>query len=146
MLTLETMKTLYFDCFSGISGDMTIGALLDLGLDLDYLKTELQKLSIEGYELSASRVTRSNLSAMKFHVLIGGLEEHDHRHNAKHDHHAGDGHLHRTAAQILAMIRDSGLNANTKRIASSIFTKLAISEGKVHHIPPEDVEFHEVGA
>ena len=60
MLTLETMKTLYFDCFSGISGDMTIAALLDLGLDFDYLKTELQKLPVEGYELKVSRVTRSN--------------------------------------------------------------------------------------
>ena len=138
MLTLETMKTLYFDCFSGISGDMTIGALLDLGLDLNYLRAELQKLPIEGYELKASRVTRSNISAMKFDVLMGGEEHHGHHH----DH----GHFHRRASQILTMIRDSALNANTKRIADDIFTKLAISEGKVHHIAPEDVEFHEVGA
>src|SRR5436309_1358944 len=66
------MKTLYFDCFSGISGGMTIGALLDLGLDFDYLKTELKKLPVEGYELRASRVMRSNLSAMKFDVLMEG--------------------------------------------------------------------------
>jgi pyridinium-3,5-bisthiocarboxylic acid mononucleotide nickel chelatase len=138
MLTLETMKTLYFDCFSGISGDMTIGALLDLGLDLNYLRAELQKLPVEGYELKASRVTRSNISAMKFDVLMGGEEHHGHHH----DH----GHFHRRASQILTMIRDSALNANTKRIADDIFTKLAISEGKVHHIAPEDVEFHEVGA
>ena len=138
MLTLETMKTLYFDCFSGISGDMTIGALLDLGLDLNYLRAELQKLPVEGYELQASRVTRSNISAMKFDVLMGGEEHHGHHH----DH----GHFHRRASQILTMIRDSALNANTKRIADDIFTKLAISEGKVHHIAPEDVEFHEVGA
>ena len=52
------MRTLYFDCFSGIAGDMTIAALLDLGLDFDYLKTELQKLPVEGYELKVSRVTR----------------------------------------------------------------------------------------
>ena len=70
MLTLEPMKTLYFDCFSGISGDMTIGALLDVGLDFQYLKTELNKLPVEGYELKASRVTRSNLSAMKFDVVL----------------------------------------------------------------------------
>ena len=132
------MKTLYFDCFSGISGDMTIGALLDLGLDLNYLRAELQKLPVEGYELKASRVTRSNISAMKFDVLMGGEEHHGHHH----DH----GHFHRRASQILTMIRDSALNANTKRIADDIFTKLAISEGKVHHIAPEDVEFHEVGA
>jgi uncharacterized protein (TIGR00299 family) protein len=139
MLTLEAMKTLYFDCFSGISGDMTIGALLDLGLDLNYLEAELHKLPVEGYELKASRVTRSNISAMKFDVLVEGEEHHDHHHR-HHDH------FHRKASQILAMIRDSNLNTNTKRIASEIFTKLAVSEGKVHHIAPEDVEFHEVGA
>ena len=56
------MKALYFDCFSGISGDMTIGALLDLGLDFEYLKSELKKLPVEDYELKISRVVRSNLS------------------------------------------------------------------------------------
>src|SRR5712691_9238517 len=84
------MKTLYFDCFSGISGDMTIGALLDLGLDFDYLKSELKKLPVEGYELGARRVTRSNLSAMKFDVLMQGQEKHEH-HDHHHDHH---GHPH----------------------------------------------------
>src|SRR5215467_4356163 len=86
MLTLDTMKTLYFDCFSGISGDMTIGALLDLGLDFNYLKTELRKLPVPGYELKASRVTRSNLSAMKFDVAVEGEETHDHHHDHSHDH------------------------------------------------------------
>jgi uncharacterized protein (TIGR00299 family) protein len=151
MLTLETMKALYFDCFSGISGDMTIGALLDLGLDFDYLKTELQKLDVQGYELKASRVMRSNLSAMKFDVLMAGDEKHGHHHDQHDDHehhHHGHGHhhFHRKASEILAMVRDSRLNANSKRIAIDIFTKLAISEGKVHHIPPEEVEFHEIGA
>ena len=159
------MKTLYFDCFSGISGDMTVGALLDLGLDLEYLKAELKKLPVEGYELKTSRVTRSNLSAMKFDVVMQGEEqrqshdhehqhhadEHDHHHH-RHDHHHehehahSHAHFHRKASQILEMIRESKLNSNTKRLANEIFTKLAISEGKVHHIPPEDVEFHEVGA
>jgi len=130
------MKTLYFDCFSGISGDMTIGALLDLGVDLDYLRSELRKLPVEGYEIRASRVVRSNISAMKFDVVV---EAHDH----EHDHHH---HHHHKASEILTMIRQSGLNANAKRTAEAIFTKLAVSEGKVHHIAPEDVEFHEVGA
>jgi uncharacterized protein (TIGR00299 family) protein len=155
------MKTLYFDCFSGISGDMTIGALLDLGLDFDYLKSELNKLPVEGYALSAGRVTRSNLSAMKFDVVMSNGEKHrQHKHDDQHDHHhhhrhehehkqehsPEHEHFHRKASEILMMIRDSNLNANTKRIASEIFTKLAISEGNVHHIAPEDVEFHEVGA
>ncbi|HEY2384561.1 MAG TPA: nickel pincer cofactor biosynthesis protein LarC [Terriglobia bacterium] len=158
------MKTLYFDCFSGISGDMTIGALLDLGLGFDYLKTELHKLPVEGYELRMSRVIRSNLSALKFDVLVDGQQpdaEHEHQHD-EHDHHhhhnddhehthphepaSSHAHFHRKASEILKMIAESKLTPNAKRIATEIFTKLAISEGKVHHIPPDDVEFHEVGA
>src|SRR3989442_15368091 len=89
------MKTLYFDCFSGIAGDMTIGALLDLGLDFDYLKTELEKLRVEGYELKASRVTRSNISAMKFDVLMEGQEKHDEHHlGHDHGHHHEHGRVH----------------------------------------------------
>jgi uncharacterized protein (TIGR00299 family) protein len=157
------MRTLYFDCFSGISGDMTIGGLLDIGLDFDYLKTELRKLPIAAYELKMSRVTRSNISAMKFDVLVEGEakqqdhhhhhDDHDHHHHDHqshdhyhHDHEHSHAHFHRRASEILEMIRDSTLNANTKRVATDIFTKLAISEGKVHHIAPADVEFHEVGA
>ena len=172
MLTLESMKTLYFDCFSGISGDMTIGALLDLGLGFDYLKTELRKLPVEGYELQMSRVTRSNLSAMKFDVVMEGEKKHEHHDHDRHEHHdhehhhgeqhphheyehthghshehgQGHAHFHRRAYEILRMISDSKLRPNVKRLATEIFTKLATSEGKVHHIPPEDVEFHEVGA
>jgi uncharacterized protein (TIGR00299 family) protein len=163
------MKTLYFDCFSGISGDMTIGALLDAGLGFDFLKAELRKLPVEGYDLKMSRVIRSNVSAIKFDVIVDGEkaeghshhdshapehhhQHHDHEHEHTHDHahdHShehGPTHFHRKASEILAMIHDSKLNANTKRIATDIFTKLAISEGKVHHVQPEDVEFHEVGA
>ena len=135
------MKTLYFDCFSGISGDMTIGALLDLGLDLEYLRAELRKLPVEGYELRSSRVVRANISAMKFDVVVDN-DTHDHGHGHHHSHQGP----HHRASEILSMIRQSSLNANTRRIATDIFTKLAISEGRVHHIPPEDVEFHEVGA
>ena len=134
------MKTLYFDCFSGISGDMTIGALLDLGLDLGYLAAELKKLPVDGYELKAGRVVRSNVSAMKFDVEVEG--DHGHEHHHDHHHH----HAHRKASDILKMIGESSLTSNVKRIATDIFTKLAISEGRVHNIPPEDVEFHEVGA
>jgi pyridinium-3,5-bisthiocarboxylic acid mononucleotide nickel chelatase len=136
------MKTLYFDCFSGISGDMTIGALLDLGLDPAYLTAELEKLHVSGYQLQVSRVTRANVSAMKFDVIIEGDDRH-HHHDHHHEHSAG--HVHRKASDILRIIDQSSLNANTKRIATAIFTKLAISEGNVHHIRPEDVEFHEVG-
>jgi pyridinium-3,5-bisthiocarboxylic acid mononucleotide nickel chelatase len=136
------MKTLYFDCFSGISGDMTIGALLDLGLDFEYLKAELKKLPVDGYELKAGRVVRSNLSAMKFDVEVEGDTGHHHHHHEDHGHH----HHHQKASEILHMIGHSSITPNAKRIATEIFTKLAVSEGKVHDIPPEDVEFHEVGA
>src|SRR4051812_13047295 len=105
------MKTLFFDCFSGISGDMTIGALLDIGLDFDYLKTELRKLPVEGYELKAGRVVRSNLSATKFDVEIEGDTGHHHHHDdGEHDHHKHDHgrhHLHQKASEILSMIGHS---------------------------------------
>src|SRR5215510_4791904 len=126
------MRTLYFDCFSGISGDMTIGALLDLGLGFDYLKTELRKLPVEGYELQMSRVTRSNLSAMKFDVVMEGEEkhehhdhdqqdhhhEHEHTHGHSHEHGQGHAHFHRRASEILRMISDSKLRPNAKRLAT----------------------------
>ncbi|MBL8208131.1 MAG: LarC family nickel insertion protein [Blastocatellia bacterium] len=82
------MKTLYLDCFAGISGDMTIGALLDLGLDFDFLKAELTKLGVTGYELSWSRVDRSGINAAKFEVL---LSDHIHVHH-HHDHHSQSHH------------------------------------------------------
>src|SRR5262245_18961519 len=90
------MKTLYFDCFSGIAGDMTIGALLDLGLDFEYLRTELQKLPLQGYSLESSRVVRANISATKFDVVMpGGRHKHDHEHHHDHPHtHDAHGHEH----------------------------------------------------
>src|SRR5581483_9658340 len=119
-----------FDCFSGISGDMTIGALLDLGLDFGYLKTELGKLPVEGYELKMSRVIRSNISATKFDVLVEGTadhhdhhghdhgHDHGHEHSHHHDHehsHGKHSHFHRKASEILAMIAQSNLSAGCAR-------------------------------
>src|SRR5689334_22890917 len=111
------MKALYFDCFSGISGDMTIGALLDLGLDFQYLKAELEKLPVEDYELKMSRVVRSNLSATKFDVLIPAGDNH-HHHGEHHHHGHSHSHFHRKASEILSMIRDSSLTAGAKRRAT----------------------------
>src|SRR6185436_1276612 len=89
VVVFRAMPMLYFDCFSGISGDMTIGALLDLGVELGYLQTELQKLPVTGYHIEASRVVRANISAMKFDVRLDKeskppLEEHSHPHGAHH--------------------------------------------------------------
>ena len=171
------MKTLYFDCFSGISGDMTVGALLDLGVDFGYLKTEIGKLPLlndSGFDadvmLGSSRVVRAQISAVKFDVA--GMEDSNDTHSHAHGHdpshsHAGDhgdsdpeghsrdhssdgpddhGHVHRKASQIIDMVKASGLGPNVRERAISIFEKLSIAEGQVHDMPPEDVEFHEVGA
>ena len=161
------VKTLYFDCFSGISGDMTIGALLDAGLDFNYLKTEIGKLPVDGFELRLSRTVRANLNAAKFDVLVEGDSGHDHGHEPAPDddertdgHESGHdprhahthsqshthGHLHRKSSEILDMIHRSALSPGVRRRAAGIFQKLAIAEGRVHDMPPDDVEFHEVGA
>ncbi|MFN9743492.1 MAG: nickel pincer cofactor biosynthesis protein LarC [Acidobacteriota bacterium] len=89
-------RTLYLDCFSGISGDMFIGAMLDLGLDFELLRTELQKLGVEGFTLRVARVDRSGISATKFDVDIHPAHHHDHHHSHDHHHdHHHDEHGHR---------------------------------------------------
>lgn len=146
---------------------MTIGALLDLGVDFGYLKTELGKLPLlteSGFDteadLKSSQVIRANISAVKFDVVGEGFGEghshshgHDHEHDHDHDHEHGHvddqqthAHLHRKASRIIDMVKSSSLGPKVREQAVSIFEKLAISEGRVHNLPPEDVEFHEVGA
>ena len=124
------MKILYFDCYAGISGDMTVGALLDLGVPLEHLRAELEKLELPpgSYELSTSRTERQQMPALKFDVAV-------------HDHHT-----HRHYAGIDAMIADSGLSDPVKEMARRIFRRLAEAEALVHGVAVEDVHFHEVGA
>ncbi|MBC8019238.1 MAG: nickel pincer cofactor biosynthesis protein LarC [Verrucomicrobia bacterium] len=124
------MNILYFDCQAGISGDMTVGALLDLGVPLEHLRTELTKLALpaDSYSLSASRTERQHVSALKFDVAV-------------HDHHT-----HRHYAGIDAMVADSALADPVKEKARSIFRRLAEAEARVHGVPVEEVHFHEVGA
>ena len=87
------MKILYFDCFAGISGDMTIGALLDLGLDFEFLINELAKLGVSGYELSLTRVDRSGINAAKFDVHLSSIEiNHHHDHSHKEHTHSHETH------------------------------------------------------
>ena len=152
------VRTIYFDCFSGISGDMTIGALLDLGLDFDYLRTELGKLGLDGeFNLRRSSVVRANIGAVKFDVDLPGHTHnghtHAHGHDAAHGHDHGNesggvtqSHFHQKASEIIAMISGSALPVGARNRAVSIFERLAVAEGRVHRMPPEDVEFHEVGA
>jgi uncharacterized protein (TIGR00299 family) protein len=163
------MRVLYFDAFSGISGDMTVGALLALGLDFDELRAEVGKLPLEGYALKQSWRHVHGIHACKFDVDLPqsepaphhehghGSHEHDHgHHHADHVHHevpkthAGHGgrpvHDHRAFREIRTMIVSSGLAEKVKERALAIFATLAEAEAKVHGVPTDDVTFHEVGA
>ena len=123
------MRTLYFDCFAGISGDMTVGALLDAGVNFEELKQQLATLLLDDYELSVERVMRGGFAATKFHVKF--QETH---------------HPERHLADIVEIIQNSGLSESTKARALQIFEKLAAAEARVHGKTVDEVHFHEVGA
>jgi len=158
---LGLVKTLYLDIFSGISGDMFLGAMIDLGVEFKLLESELQKLKMEGYTLSANRRQKCAIDGVKFDVhLAGGGEadhshshSHDHEHSHAHDHshehsHGGDeGHGHsRNFAEISEMIHASTLSSWVKQKSVAVFQRVANAEGKIHGMPPYEVHFHEVGA
>ncbi|HUI07197.1 MAG TPA: nickel pincer cofactor biosynthesis protein LarC [Verrucomicrobiae bacterium] len=132
------MKLLYLDCFSGISGDMFLGALLDLGVSEDKLRGELTKLKLSGFTISTRRVVKQNVSATKFDVIE------EPRHSAVRG--TGATRSHRGYTEIVAMIEDSGLSDTVKRRALSLFKRVGEAEAKIHGIPLEKVHFHEVGA
>lgn len=125
------MKIAVFDCFSGISGDMTVGAFLNAGLPFDYLKRKLGALKVKGYSLNTRKVQRGFLTATKFDVRIQS-PKHGHRHVAY--------------RQIDQLIRSSRLEPKIKKIARDIFSNLAKAEARIHGIHPARVHFHEVGA
>jgi uncharacterized protein (TIGR00299 family) protein len=122
------MKQAYFDCFSGISGDMTLGALVDAGLRLDHLRTELQTLGVPGWEISAEKVWKNGMAAT--HVKVR----------------AEDTQTHRSLTAILGILEKSKLSPAVKLQAGSIFKKLGEAEATVHDVPLEKIHFHEVGA
>ena len=144
------MKTLYLDLSSGISGDMFIAALIDLGVDARQLEQELGKLRLEGYHLHIKRAHKASLEGVKFDVHLA--EEHDHGaqpHAHNHAHAHGHAHTHehgRDFAQIRQLITTSQLSAWVKQKSEAVFQRLAVAEGKIHGLPPEQVSFHEVGA
>ena len=157
------MKTLYLDIFSGISGDMFLGAMIDLGIGLPELEQELAKLRLDGYHLHAARKQKSNIEGVKFDVHLAhehshGHQEHSHQHEHSHGHHEHDsheGHDHshpheheenRDFAEIKDLILKSTLSDWVKQRAVSVFQRIAVAEGKIHGHPPEEVHFHEVGA
>ncbi len=130
------MKILYYDCFSGISGDMNLGALIDAGVDKTYLENELKKLNLHGYSLNVKKDNRSGIAGTKADVVI------EHHHN----HHDGHHHEHRNLASIMEIINQSSLNENVKKTSCGIFKIVAEAEAKVHGKDITEVHFHEVGA
>jgi uncharacterized protein (TIGR00299 family) protein len=122
------MKHAYFDCFSGISGDMTLGALLDAGVPFDHLRAELQLLNLPGWQLATEKVWKNGMAATCAKVR------------------AQDTTTHRSLSTILDIIEKSNLSPNVKDRASSIFKKLGEAEAAVHDVPLEKIHFHEVGA
>lgn len=194
------MKVLYLDCISGISGDMTVGALVDLGVKPSTLEWELSKLDLGDFHMHFERAQRHNMEGVKFGIHEGAThthdqDEHEHGHDCGHDHghsheehphshspgehqhthgehcdheheshgthesHSHDSHEHgehgehnhdhehgRSHREIREMLEHSELSPFVKKRALAIFQRIAIAEGKIHGMPPEDVTFHEVGA
>ncbi len=122
------MKTAYFDCTFGISGDMILGALTACGMPFEHLERELAKLGVHGYELKEEKKMCSGIGAVKIDVITG--HEHAHRH----------------LSHIREIIESSSLSDRVKERAIAVFTKLAEAEAKVHDTTPEKIHFHEVGA
>jgi uncharacterized protein (TIGR00299 family) protein len=122
------MKTLYFDCFAGASGDMILGAMVAAGVDPDALREQLSRLSVDGFEINFETVDRSGLSATYARVETA----HEHKH--------------RDLSDIKKIIESSGVSEAAKKVAIQIFTRLAEAEARVHNEPVDHVHFHEVGA
>ncbi|MDQ3421632.1 MAG: LarC family nickel insertion protein, partial [Acidobacteriota bacterium] len=152
-------KTLYLDCFSGASGDMILGALLDLGLPLDDLRGALGSLAVDLGGVSSHRVLRAGVSATKFvvgeqkpHAHEGTPHPHDHeRHSHAHSHDHGPhphdhSHSHHSLKEITAAINRSALSADARQRATHLFERLAEAESAIHNVPVERIHLHEVGA
>lgn len=142
-------KTLYLECYSGISGDMTAAALLDLGATEENLRKTLEKLPLDGYELRIGRVQKSGLDACDFDVILE--EDHVHSHEACSHAHQEHGtythtHEHRTWKDIEQMLEGADLKPRVLELSRQMFRIIAEAEGKVHGRPADEVHFHEVGA
>ena len=166
------MKTLYFDCFSGVSGDMTMGALLDAGGDAEALKRDLAKLNLgDAFHLHIRRALKNGVMCTHVNVATdhvhhdhdhdhehshdhehdhAHVHDHDHDHAHEHDHeHSHDhdhAHVHRGLHDVLSVIDASALEEEVKETARRIFRTLAEAEAKMHGTSVDEVHFHEVGA
>ncbi|WP_309399001.1 nickel pincer cofactor biosynthesis protein LarC [Cerasicoccus maritimus] len=169
------MRTLFYQCPAGISGDMNLGAMVALGVDPTVLETELRKLGLDGWQLKFTPDERGGVTGIRCDVILEDdrsqahdhshehvhahahshshahddghhhHHEHEHTHSHSHDHDHGH-HHHRTFREIREMINASTLSDKVKADAIAVFEALAIAEGGVHGKPPEEVHFHEVGA
>jgi len=122
------MKLAYFDCFSGISGDMTLGALVDAGCAVEHLRAELRGLQVPGWELTADKVWKNGMAATYVKVVTDDQSKH------------------RSLSAILEILEKSQLPAGVRERAAAIFQKLGEAEARVHDVPVEKIHFHEVGA
>jgi pyridinium-3,5-bisthiocarboxylic acid mononucleotide nickel chelatase len=122
------MKIAYFDCFSGISGDMIAGSLLDAGLDIKMLETEIDKLGLESVKIKASKIVKQNIASTKFDVIY---EDQSHHRHLRH---------------LNALVENTSLDNDIIEKAKEVFLKIAVAEAKIHNMPLEKVHFHEVGA
>lgn len=161
-------QKLYLECYSGISGDMTVAALLDLGADKEVLNEALNSLSISGqFQTKISRVSKAGLDACDFDVILEHenhdhdmqylhghghthaqehTHDHEHTHSHGHDHEHHHHHEHRGLIEIQGIIRCSKMTDRAKELAEKIFDILANAEAKTHGKPKTEVHFHEVGA
>ncbi len=131
-------RVLYFDCYAGISGDMTVGALLDLGVDPEELLAQLRKLNLEGWFVQVGRGQKNGISGTKFDVILDHPGETGQQHEMPHQH--------RNLYDIELIIDHSTLSDQIKASSKNIFAELARAEAKIHARPIEAVHFHEVGA
>lgn len=122
------MKIAYFDCFAGAAGDMIVAAMLDAGLDAEFLRTELATLGVKGLDISITETTRAGLRAIKFEPVTPEQREH------------------RNLEQIKEIIHKSKISAKAKETSVVIFDKLARAEAVVHGKDPSEIHFHEIGA
>jgi uncharacterized protein (TIGR00299 family) protein len=167
------MSILYFDCFSGISGDMALGALIDCGVPVEALREGLSSLAVTGWEIAAQPVLQSGIHAMDVTISLHGVtdveelqsthsadnhhehehhhnhHDHDHQHEHDHDHdHHDHTHHHshgRSMAEIRTVIEASGLSERVKRSSLEIFGRIAAAEAHLHHSTLEEIHFHEIG-
>lgn len=129
-------KILYFDCQSGISGDMSVAALLDLGVDRQALQTLLETLNIDGYRLEITSKQVHGIKGTDFNVILDSEHHHGHHHHAPH----------RNLDDIVKIINQSKIPEKAKLMSREIFEIVAVAEAKVHDKPVDQIHFHEVGA